>query len=93
MIGRREQREAAIGSSGCRIFRQRVEVCGNSDEGDLSGSGTVVFKGFDWCSHQLETRTGRGRTKEDRAIRFGRSKWGAEKLLGRCQKKRKEKKN
>jgi hypothetical protein len=91
MIGRREQREAATGSSGFRIFRQRLEVRGNSNEGDLSGFGTVFFKGFEWCSHQLKTRTGRGRTKEDKAMRFGRSKWSAEKLLGRCRKKRKEK--
>jgi len=40
---------------------------GGSDVAVLDGSGTVVSQGFDWYMNQLETRTGRRRTEEDRA--------------------------
>jgi hypothetical protein len=62
-----------------RFFRQGVGERDDFDEAGLDGSGTVVSQGFEWCGHQLETMTGRGRSKEDRAMRFGGSKGGAEK--------------
>jgi hypothetical protein len=58
----------------------------DSDGIVLDGSGTVVFQGFEWYIHQLKTRTGKGRTEEDKAMSFGGSKGGAGKLLGRCRK-------
>jgi hypothetical protein len=59
------------------------------DQAVLYGSGTVVSQGFDWYINQVETRTGRHRTEEDRAMRYGRSNGGAGKLLGRGRKKNK----
>jgi hypothetical protein len=41
---------------------------------------------------QVETRTGRRRTEEDRAMRYGGSNGGAGKLLGRGRKREKKKK-
>jgi len=65
-----------------------VEARDVFDEGGLDGSSTIVSLGFEWCSHQLEKMTGRGRTEEDRTMRFGRSKCGVKKLLERCQKEK-----
>jgi hypothetical protein len=65
-----------------------VEARDVFDEGGLDGSSTVISLGFEWCSHRLETMTGRGRIEEDRTMRFGESKGGVGKLLGRCQKKK-----
>jgi hypothetical protein len=63
-----------------------VEARDVFDEGGLNGSGTVISLGFEWCSHQLETMAGRGRTEVDKTMTFGGSKGSAEKLLGRCRK-------
>jgi hypothetical protein len=60
-----------------------------SDRAVLYGSGTVVSQGFDWYINQVETRTGRWRTEEDRAMRYGESNGGAEKLMGRGRKRKK----
>lgn len=59
-----------------------------SDEAGLGGSNIVVSQGFKWCSHQLETRIGKGRTEDDRVRRFDGSKGRAKIFLGRCQKER-----
>jgi hypothetical protein len=48
----------------------------------------MVSQGFDWYINQVETRTGRRRTEEDRAMRYGGSNGGAGKLLGRGRKKK-----
>jgi hypothetical protein len=71
-----------------RFFRWHVEVRDVSDEGGLDGSGMVVSQGFERSSLQLETMTRRGRTEEDRAMRFGKSKGSLGKLLGRCWKEK-----
>jgi len=71
-------------SGGGRIFRQRVEARGVSDWAVFNGSSMVVSQGFDWYMHQLETRTGRKKTEENRAMRDG----GARKLLGRGREKK-----
>jgi hypothetical protein len=55
---------------------------GGSDLAVLDSSGTIVSQGFDWYMNQLETRTGRRKTEEDRAMRNG----GAEKVVGRGRK-------
>lgn len=34
----------------------------------------VISQDFKWSSHQLETMIGRGRTEEDRVMKFGKSK-------------------
>jgi hypothetical protein len=56
-------------TSGGRIFRRRVWEREGSDLAVLDGSSTVVPQGFDWYINQLETRTVRRRTEEDRAMR------------------------
>jgi hypothetical protein len=66
-----------------------VEARGGSDQAVLDGSGTVVSQGFEWYINQVETRTGRRRTEEDRVMRYGGSNGGAGKLLGRGRKKKK----
>jgi hypothetical protein len=48
----------------------------------------VVSQGFDWYMHQLETRTGRKKTEENRAMRDGGSNGGPGKLLGRGREKK-----
>jgi hypothetical protein len=75
-------------SGGGRNFRRRVWERGGSDGAVLDGSGTVVSQGFDWYMNQLETRTGRRRTEEDRARRKGGSSGGAGTILGRGHKKK-----
>lgn len=70
-------------SGGGRIFRWRVEERGVFDWAVLDCSSKVVSQGFDWYMHQLETRTGRKKTEEDRAMRDGGSNDGARKLLER----------
>jgi len=77
-------------SGGGRIFRRRVEERECYDRAVLYGSGTVVSQGFDWYINQVETRTGRRRTEEDRAMRYGGSNGGAGKLLGRGRKREKK---
>jgi hypothetical protein len=79
---------AAAESGGGRIFRRRVEARGGSDRAVLEGSGTVVSQGFEWYINQVETRTGRLRTEEDRVMRYGGSNSGAGKLLGRGWKRK-----
>jgi hypothetical protein len=74
-------------ASGDRIFRWCVVEREDSDGAVLSGSGTIVSQGFDGYIHQLETRTRRISTEEDRAMKYGGRKGGAEKLLGRGRKK------
>jgi hypothetical protein len=59
---------------------------GGTDLAVLDGSGMVVSQGFDWYMNQLERRTGRRKTEEDRAMRNGRSNGGAGKVMGRGQK-------
>jgi len=71
-----------------RIFRRRVEEREGSDWVVLDSSSTVVSQGFDWYMHQLETRIGRRRTEEDKAMRYGESNGGVEKYLGRGRKKK-----
>jgi hypothetical protein len=73
-------------TGGGRIFIRRVWERGDSDLTVLDGSGTIVSQGFDWYMNQLETRTGRRRTEEDRAMRNGRSNGGAGKVLGKGRK-------
>jgi hypothetical protein len=63
--------------------KRLVATRGGSGWAVLDDSGTVVSQGFDWYMHQLETRIGRKRTEEDKAMRDGGSNCGAEKLLGR----------
>jgi hypothetical protein len=77
----------AEASGGRRFFSQSVAEREGSDWAVLNGSDTVVSQGFDWYMHQLETRTGRKRTEEDRAMRYGKSNDGTEKLLGRGRNK------
>jgi hypothetical protein len=80
---------AAAEAGGGRNFRRRVEARECSDRAVLDGSGTVVSQGFDWYINQVETRTGRQRTKEDRAMRYGGSNGGgAGKFQGRGQRKK-----
>ncbi len=69
--------------SGGKIFRRRVGEHKDSNRAVLGGFGTVVSQGFEGYMHQLETRIGRKRTEEDKAMRDGGSNCGAEKLLGR----------
>jgi hypothetical protein len=70
---------------GGKIFKQRVAECEYSDRVVLDGSGTVVSQGFEGYMHQLEIRTGRRITEEDRAMRYG----GAGILLEETKKKKK----
>jgi len=65
-----------------------VEARGVSDWAIFDGSSMVVSQGFDWYMHQLETRTGRKKTEENRAMRDGGSNGGPGKLLGRGREKK-----
>jgi hypothetical protein len=76
-----------VASSGGRIFSRHVAESEGSHWAVLDSSGTVVSQGFDWYMDQLETWTGRRRTEEDKAMRYGGSDGSDEKLLGRGRKK------
>jgi len=52
----------------------------------LDGSGRIVSQGFNWYMNQFETRTGRRRAEEDKAMWNGGSNGGAENFFGRGRK-------
>jgi hypothetical protein len=87
-----DQPSGAACGTGRFFWRHNLQaVRGSSDEGDLSCFGTIVVQGFEWCSHQPVMRTGRGRTEEDRAMRFGGSKRWRRKTVGKMSKEKKKK--